>query len=57
MSAWVYMYHMNAGSLGGQKRASDTLNLKLQVVVVSQQSWVTNTKPKSSSRAVRSLNS
>lgn len=30
---WVYVHHMHAGVSGGKKRASDSLELEVQVAV------------------------
>ena len=46
---------MCAGALGGQKRASELLEVEL-VMVVSCLMWVLGTKLKSSTRAAHTLN-
>lgn len=47
----VYVWYVSAGNCSGQKRASDPLGWKLQLVV-SHLIWVLETKLRSSSRAV-----
>jgi hypothetical protein len=43
----VLKTNLNADAYGGQKRATDPLELEFQVVV-SQVRWIQRTKPKSS---------
>ena len=59
---FIYVYiclgkclHVNMGAQRGQKKASDTLKLELQIVV-NCVTWVLDTKLKSCGRAVSTPN-
>ena len=50
-----FVYHMCAGALGGQKRASELLEVEL-IMVVSCLMWVLGTTPGSPAKATCTLN-